>query len=617
MAMNRLTLTAADALARYLRAQLIEIDGQVQGLFGCAFAIFGHGNVTCLSQPLRDGREQMPLWRGQNEQSMALAAVAYAKANRRRRIGVAISSIGPGATNMVTAAAVAHTNRLPLLLISGDVHVGRLPDPVLQQVEHFHDPSLTVNDCFKPVVRYWDRVVTPAQLLQTLPQAVGTLLDPETCGPVFIGLPQDVQGQAFDFPASFFAPRVHRIARPEPEAEVVAEVATLLRQSRRPLIVSGGGVHYADAAASLERFASAHRVPVVETIAGRASLLQSHPLNAGPLGATGSDSANQMAAEADLVLAVGTRLQDFTTGSWTVFRAADMKLVSINVGRHDATKHMALSLRGDADLCLQRLHDALGSWRAEPSWGSLAGERAQRWKAQVAERTQPTDTMPSYAQVVGAVNRDLRDGDTVITAAGGLPAELNMNWCSPQIGHFDIEFGYSCMGYEVAAGWGVKIARPDHESIVLVGDGSYLMQNADLYSSVLSGQKIIVVICDNAGYAVIDKLQRKVGNDSFNNLLVDCRRAGEAVPRVDFLQHAQAQGARGEKVTSIAALEAALVRARASDISYAIVIDIDPDIWSSCDCWWDVGLPALSHSPTHRAAVDAWNEGRQWQRRGV
>ena len=440
---------------------------------------------------------------------------------------------------------------------------------------------------------------------------------PETCGPVFIGLPQDVQGQTFDFPESFFAPRVHRIARPEPEADAVAEVVALLRQSRRPLIVSGGGVHYAGATASLERFASAHGVPVVETIAGRASLLQSHPLNAGPLGATGCDSANQMAGEADLVLAVGTRLQDFTTGSWTVFRAPDMQLVSINVGRHDAAKHMGYSLRGDADVSLQRLHDALGSWRAEPAWGQLAGQRAQQWKAQVAERTRPADTMPSYAQVVGAVNRDLRDGDTVITAAGGLPAELNMNWCSPQIGHFDIEFGYSCMGYEVAAGWGVKIARPDREAIVLVGDGSYLMQNADLYSSVLSGHKIIVIICDNAGFAVIDKLQRNVGNDSFNNLLADCRRAGEAVPRVDFLLHAQAQGARAEKVASIAGLEAALARARASTISYAIVIDTDPNAWSSCDCWWDVGLPALSHTPEHRAAVDAWNEGRRWQRRGV
>ena len=252
--MSTLTLTVADALARFLRAQKIEIDGRIEPLFGCVFAIFGHGNVTCLSQPLRDGADELPVWRGQNEQSMALAAVAYAKAHQRRRIGIATTSIGPGATNMVTAAGVAHTNRLPLLMIAGDVHVGRLPDPVLQQVEHFHDPSLTVNDAFKPVVRYWDRVVTPAQLLQTLPQAVSTMLDPETCGPAFIALPQDVQGLSHAFPESFFAPRVHRIARPQPEPERLAEVAELLRQSKRPLIVSGGGVHYAQATAALERF---------------------------------------------------------------------------------------------------------------------------------------------------------------------------------------------------------------------------------------------------------------------------------------------------------------------------------------------------------------------------
>jgi 3D-(3,5/4)-trihydroxycyclohexane-1,2-dione acylhydrolase (decyclizing) len=470
--MQTFTLTMAEALMRYLRAQQIEVDGQTEPLFGGVFAIFGHGNVTCLSQPLKDGCDVLPVWRGQNEQSMALAAVAYAKAHQRRRIGIALASIGPGATNMVTAAGVAHTNRLPLLLLAGDVHVGRLPDPVLQQAEHFHDPSLSVNDAFKPVVRYWDRVVTPSQLLQTLPQAVSTLTDPETCGPVFIGLPQDVQGQVYDYPAAFFAPRVHRIPRPEPETRSIDEVVALLRLARRPLVISGGGVHHARATAELERFASAHGVPVVETIAGRAALLQSHPLNAGPIGVTGSDSANEMAAQADLVLAVGTRLQDFSTGSWTVFRDPGLTLVSINVCRHDTVKHFAVPVRADAGAALERLHLALGPWRADAAWSTLAQARTATWKAVVAERTEPKPGLPSYAQVVGAVNRDIRPGDTVITAAGGLPAELNMNWQSPQIGHFDIEFGFSCMGYEVAAGWGVKIARPAHEAIVLVGDGS-------------------------------------------------------------------------------------------------------------------------------------------------
>jgi 3D-(3,5/4)-trihydroxycyclohexane-1,2-dione acylhydrolase (decyclizing) len=615
--MKTVTLTVADALMRYLRAQHIEIEGRAEPLFGCVFAIFGHGNVTCLSQPLHDGRDSLPVWRGQNEQSMALAAVAYAKAHQRRRIGVALASIGPGATNMVTAAGVAHTNRLPLLLLAGDVHVGRLPDPVLQQTEHFHDPSISANDAFKPVVRYWDRVVTPSQLLQTLPQMVSTLIDPETCGPVFIGLPQDVQGQVYDYPEAFFAARVHRVARPEPEPRAIDEVAALLRRAKRPLIICGGGVHHALATEGLERFARGHGVPVVETIAGRAALLQSHPLNAGPIGVTGSDSANQMAGDADLVLAIGTRLQDFSTGSWTVFRNPDFTLVSINVCRHDAVKHFAVPVRADAGAALDQLHAALGTWRADERWQALALSRGASWKATVAERTRPAPGLPSYAQVVGAVNRDIQPGDTVITAAGGLPAELNMNWLSPQIGCFDIEFGYSCMGYEVAAGWGVKIARPAHEAIVLVGDGSYLMQNADLFSAVLGGQKITVVLCDNGGFAVIDKLQRNVGNDSFNNLLGNCRRAGQQVPRVDFVKHAQAQGASAEKVDSVAGLELALARARRATGSVVIVVDIDPSRWSTCDCWWDVGLPAQPHSPEHKRAVDDWNQGRTLQRRGV
>jgi 3D-(3,5/4)-trihydroxycyclohexane-1,2-dione acylhydrolase (decyclizing) len=614
--MSALKLTVADALARYLRAQRIEIDGRIEPLFGCVFAIFGHGNVTCLSEPLKDGGDELPVWRGQNEQTMALAAVAYAKANRRRRIGIATSSIGPGATNLITAAGVAHTNRLPLLLLCGDAHASRLPDPVLQQVEHFGEPSLTVNDAFKPVVRYWDRVVTPLQLMQTLPQAVNVMLDPETCGPALIALPQDVQGLAAEFPASFFEPRVHRIARPQPEPETIAELAAMLRQAKRPLIVSGGGVHYADAAAALEQFADAHGVPVVETIAGRAALLQSHALNAGPIGVTGSDSANQMAAEADVVLAVGTRLQDFTTGSWSVFRNPALKLVSINVGRHDANKHFALPVRADASVALRSLHGALGEWRCEKAWSALAGARASQWKAQVAERTKPTRGIPSYAEVVGAVNRLVQPGDTIITAAGGLPAELNMNWLAPQRGCFDVEFGYSCMGYEIAGGWGVKIARPAHEAIVLVGDGSYLMHNSDIYSSVLAGHKIIVVVCDNGGFAVIDKLQRNVGNSSFNNLLEHCRRPGAAVPRVDFVMHAQSQGAGAEKIGNIAEFDAAFERARRSPVSYVIVADIDASRWSSCDCWWDVGLPEVPHSPAHERAVADWNEGRAQQRRG-
>ena len=615
--MKTVNLTVAQALSRYLIAQKIEIDGEVTTLFGCVFAIFGHGNVTCLSQPLKDAQDQLPVWRGQNEQSMAMAAVAYAKANLRRRIGVASASIGPGATNMVTAAGVAHTNRLPLLILAGDIHVGRLPDPVLQQTENFHSPSITANDAFIPVVRYWDRVVTPSQLIQTLPQALSVMLDPETCGPAFIGLPQDVQGMSYDFPESFFATHVHRIARPQPEPYQLEELAAMLRRSKRPLIISGGGVQYSQACAELEKFASNHGIPVVETIAGRSTMLQSHPLNAGPLGVTGSDSANQMAGKADLVLAIGTRLQDFSTGSWTVFQDPDFKLVSINVGRHDATKHMAMPVRSDAKVAMSKLDDALGNWHANAAWSGQAKILSDAWKAVVAERTRATEGHPSYAQVVGVVNRLVQAGDSVVTAAGGLPAELAMNWLSPQLGHFDIEFGFSCMGYEVAAGWGIKLAKPSGEVFVLVGDGSYMMHNSDLYSSVLSGQKIILLICDNAGFAVIDKLQRNVGNDSFNNMLSDCRRAGPETPRIDFVKHAQSQGALAEKVSRFDDLAPAIARARKATQSYAVVIDTDSSKWSTCDCWWDVGLPEKSHSESHQQLVDEWNQGRLKQRHGV
>lgn len=613
------SMTVADALVAFLCAQHIETADGSTPLFGCAFAIFGHGNVTCFSEALRTHQNTLPVWRGQNEQSMAMAAVAYAKANLRRRIGVAIASVGPGALNMVTAAGVAHTNRLPLLLLAGDTHVGRLPDPVLQQVEHFQDPTLGVNDAFKPVVRYWDRITNPAQLLQTLPQAISTMLDPETCGPVFIGLPQDVQGQCYDFPTAFFAHRVHRIPRPGPEAHCVRELADLLRNAQRPLIVAGGGVHYAQATDALQRFALAHGIPVVETIAGRAGLLQSHPLNAGPIGVTGSDSANQMAADADVVLAIGTRLQDFTTGSWSVFGNPAMRLASINVGRHDSVKHQALAVRADAGAALEALEIQLQDWHADTRWSHLCTTRANAWKALVHTRTQATHGPVSYAQVVGAVNRAMQAGDTVITAAGGLPAELNMNWQSPQIGHFDIDFGFSCMGYEVAAGWGVKVAKPQHESIVLVGDGSYLMQNADVYSTVLTGHKVIFVVCDNGGFAVIDKLQRNVGHASFNNLLGDCRRADTtaAPARVDFVLHARSMGATALKVSSVNGLERALAQARHSVRSVAIVVDIDPTQWSSCDCWWDVGLPAITHSNAQAQAVEAWRAGQALQRRGI
>ncbi|OED62166.1 3D-(3,5/4)-trihydroxycyclohexane-1,2-dione acylhydrolase (decyclizing) [Vibrio tasmaniensis ZS-17] len=623
--MKTVRLTVAEALAKYLAAQKIVVDGKEEQLFGAAFAIFGHGNVTCFGQQLKNIEEKIPTWRGQNEQSMATAAIAYAKANKRQRIGIATSSIGPGATNMVTAAGIAHTNRLPLLLISGDAYVSRLPDPVLQQPENFEDPSVTSNDAFKPLTRYWDRVLSPAQLMHTLPQALDTMLDPATCGPVFLGLPQDVQGIAYDFPEIFFEEKCHRIRRPEPEMVVLEEAKEILIKAKKPLIISGGGVHYSLATDELAAFAAKHNIPVVETIAGRATMLQDNPLNAGPIGVTGSNSANHMANEADVVLAIGTRLQDFTTGSWSVFKNPEMQLISINVAKFDAIKHRSHPVIGDAKTSMTKLSGLLADWRSGDEWSSKAKVEADEWKALVQRRTHPQagellEGTSSYAEVIGKLNRSMEEGDTVLTAAGGLPAELSMNWQNYQIGKFDIDFGYSCMGYEIAGGWGAKIANPDSDVVVLVGDGSYLIQNSDIYSSVLTGHKMIVVVCDNGGFAVINKLQNNTGNESFNNLLEDCRRPDGELARVDFAKHAEAQGAISEKLTSITDFDAAFARAKEADRTYVIVVDIDPvspAAWSKCDCWWEVGLPEVTRNEDTAKKVADWEEGRAAQRRGV
>ncbi|MDA0382803.1 3D-(3,5/4)-trihydroxycyclohexane-1,2-dione acylhydrolase (decyclizing) [Vibrio owensii] len=623
--MKTVRLTVAEALAQYLAAQMIEIDGKKEQLFGAAFAIFGHGNVTCFGQQLKNIEDKIPTWRGQNEQSMATAAIAYAKANLRRRIGIATSSIGPGATNMVTAAGIAHTNRLPVLLISGDAYVSRLPDPVLQQPENFYDPSITCNDAFKPLTRYWDRIISPTQLMHSLPQAIDTMLDPETCGPAFIGLPQDIQGVAYDFPEVFFQEKVHRIRRPEPEVADLEDAKAALLSAKQPLVISGGGVHYSLATDELAAFAKKHNIPVVETIAGRATMLQDNPLNAGPIGVTGSDSANYMAAHADVVLAVGTRLQDFTTGSWSVFKNPDMKLVTINTARFDAIKHCAIPVKADAKRGLVELSNLLGDFRSSDEWSATAKAQADEWKAVVHRRTHPQpgdllDGTSSYAEVIGKLNKSMQPGDTVLTAAGGLPAELAMNWQNYQIGKFDIEFGFSCMGYEIAGGWGAKVANPDNDVVVLVGDGSYLIQNSDIYSSVLTGHKMIVVVCDNGGFAVINKLQNNTGNESFNNLLEDCRRPDGEVARVDFAKHAEAQGAISEKLTSIDQFDDAFQRAKEADRTYVIVVDIDPVspmAWSKCDCWWEVGLPQVTRNDDTAEKVAAWEEGRAAQRAGV
>ncbi len=615
-------LTMAQALVRHLANQFIEIDGQRQRLCAGGFAIFGHGNVTCLGEALYEFRDELPVWRGQNEQAMAMAATGYAKQKLRRRFMFATASAGPGTTNMLTAAGVAHTNRLPLLLLAGDTFATRLPDPVLQQVEHFHQPALTVNDAFQSVARYWDRIMHPAQLVQSLPAAINTLLDPADCGPAFLGLPQDVQGWAWDYPLAFFEERVHRIRRQAPDAREIVDAADLIRSAKRPVMIAGGGVQYSGAEAELARFAEAHDIPVVETIAGRANLDFTHRLNCGPVGVTGSNSANHLSADADLIIAVGTRLQDFTTGSWTAFEG-DAKLIGINVARFDAAKHLGLAVVGDAKLALDALGEALADHKSPEAWVKRASDEVTAWNAYVDDNVKLGNRPASYAQAVGAVNRLCDERDRVVASAGGLPAEVTANWRTRSPGTVDVEFGFSCMGYEISGAWGARMAQmetePDNDTIAFVGDGSYMMLNSDIYSSVLAGHKIIIVLCDNGGFAVINKLQNNTGNASFNNLLADCRLAGEPFA-VDFEAHAKAMGADGETISSMAEFDDAFARAKASQKTYIISMKVDAhEGWTGeGHAWWETGIPAISSRETVNAAREEAEATRaKFQRRGV
>ena len=612
-------LTMAQALVQHLCAQRTEIDGASVPLFAGVFGIFGHGNVTCLAEALEAVQDRLPTWRGQNEQSMALAAIGYAKAKRRRQMMVATSSIGPGALNMVTAAGTAHSNRLPLLILAGDTFANRLPDPVLQQVEHFGNPTITVNDSFRAVSRYWDRMAHPAQILPALPQAIATMLDPADCGPAFIALPQDVQEIAYDYPEEFFEERVWTIPRPRPDARQIAEAAAILAAAKRPLIISGGGVRYSGAEEALRALAAARGIPVVETVAGKGALTHDDPVHAGPMGIIGSSSANALAEDADVILAVGTRLQDFTTGSWTAF-AADARIVSINAARWDAGKHRAAAVVGDARESLAELDAALGDWKADPARMQNAQRLFAEWNALLDERHAPSNAEPpTYAQVVGAANRLAGERDRMVTAAGGLPGETQKGWRVKAPGTYDLEFGFSCMGYEIAGGWGAAMAaEPGCETIVMVGDGSYMMMNSDIYSSVLSGHKMIVVVCDNGGHAVINRLQEFKGSPGFNCLYRDCRIADpENFPRVDWAAHARAMGAEARHCESLADFEAALAWAKTTDRTTVISIETDAHSWTPGDADWDVGVPEVSERGEVREARAHQERIRAKQRRGV
>lgn len=616
MATSTVRITTSEAIVRFLIAQRTVVEGKNVPLFPGVYGIFGHGNVTSLGHSLETHREELPVWRGQNEQGMALAAAAFAKATRRQQIMVATSSIGPGATNMITAAGVAMSNRLPVLFISGDTFVSRLPDPVLQQVEHFGMPSITVNDAFQPVTRYWDRITHPAQVLSSLPQAVATMLDPGDCGPAFIGLPQDVGADAYDFPTAFFETRIHERPRPRPDVSQLAKAAELLRRAKKPAIIAGGGVHYSLAEKELADFATKHGIPVLETVAGKSSLVADHPRYGGPLGVTGAAAANDIVSQADVVLAVGTRLEDFTTGSWTLFEASTA-FIGINAARFDAYKHQSLPVVADAREALVELDAAVGDWSAPGSWVDETVRLRGELQKFVDSRTADDGVWPpSYAQLVGLVHDAATPEDYVLTAAGGLPGELNINWMSKGVATFDCEYGYSCMGYEISGAWGAAMARQNGEVFALVGDGSYLMMNSDIYASVLSGHKMILVVCDNEGYAVIERLQVGKGGASYNNMLADSMGTGSDA-RVDFRAHAESMGALTIEVHSLAEFADALEKARAATKTAVIVTKVRAKDFTEGGAFWQVGIPEVSERASVTEARASMDAGLTAQRKGV
>ena len=599
-------LTAAQAMVRWLGAQMTaKGDRFIPGIW----AIFGHGNVAGLGEALQRAQHgdlcdtPFPTWRGQNEQSMAHAAIAFAKGRARRQAMAVTTSIGPGATNVVTAAALAHVNRLPLLIIAGDVFANRRPDPVLQQIEDFVDGTVSANDCFRPVVRYFDRITRPEQLLSALPRALRVMTDPANCGPVCLSFCQDVQAEAFDWPEAFFSPRVWYIRRPAPDLRELEEVAGLIASSKRPVVICGGGVIYSGAEAELDAFATRHQIPVTETQAGKSALAQAHEMNFGAAGVDGSAAANAALAGADLVIGIGTRLQDFTTGSRALF-AQEAKFVSINIHGYDAAKHGAVSLVADANVALESLSAKLGNYRANPDMAARAA-----WLAAVEAKCQApvtSDDLPSDAQVIGAVQAVATDSSIVLCAAGTMPGALKLLW-QPSQGGYHMEYGYSCMGYEIAGAMGLKLAKPEREVLCFLGDGSYMMANSELATAVMRRIPFTVILTDNRGYGCINRLQQGTGGVPFNNLYADCAIAEQ--PQIDYAAHAASMGAHAVKVPDLAALKAEILAARGRTIPTVIVIETTPapgpgEGLEGAGHWWDVAVPQIGGPERLRAAYE-------------
>ena len=608
-------LTMAQALVHFMKNQKTVIDGKTVPIFGGVWAIFGHGNVAGIGEALYQVREELPTFRAHNEQGMAHAAIAYTKSLFRSRFMACTTSIGPGALNMVTAAGVAHVNRLPVLFLPGDVFANRAPDPVLQQIEDFGDGTVSANDAFRAVSRYFDRITRPEQIMSALKRAMQVLTDPVDCGPVTLSLCQDTQAEAFDYPESFFEEKVWTLRRPRPDADELADAIAAIRSAKQPVIIAGGGVLYSKATDVLKQFVEAHDIPVVFTQAGKSALPDDHRLALGSVGVTGTSAANAIVEQADVVLAIGTRMQDFTTGSWALFKNDDLKIIGLNTVAFDAAKHAALTLVADAREGIKELACGLDGWKAPKAHVERAAAEKTKWDEAAARALSPSrNDLPSDADVIGAVARTLGGENSVLVcAAGGLPGELHKLWPATAPGSYHMEYGFSCMGYEVAGGLGVKMANPEKEVTVMVGDGSYMMMNSELSTSVMLGLKINVVLLDNRGYGCINRLQMGTGGANFNNLLKDARI--EMMPDIDFRKHAESMGAIAVKVSSIEELEKAIKASRNNDRSSVFVIDTDPLVTTKDGGhWWDVAVPEVSPRAEVNSAYSNYIEKRKNQR---
>ncbi|GBD28923.1 3D-(3,5/4)-trihydroxycyclohexane-1,2-dione hydrolase [bacterium HR32] len=612
-------LTTAQALVAFLAAQRVERDGREAQFFAGVWGIFGHGNVAGVGQALQEF-PQLRFYFGRNEQAMVHAAAAFAKATRRMRAFACTSSIGPGATNMVTGAAAATINRLPVLLLPGDIFARRNVAPVLQQLEAGWSQDVSVNDCFKPVSRYWDRINRPDQLPSALLEAMRVLTSPVETGAVTLALPQDVQAEAWDFPAKLFEPRTWHIPRPAPDARLLAQAAAWIRSSRRPFLIAGGGVLYSEAEDALRAFVEATGIPVGETQAGKSALPSDHPQNLGAVGVTGTLAANRMARAADLVLAVGTALDDFTTASKTLFENPAVRFVAVNVSPQDAHKHAALPLVGDARVALQELARALAGYRVSEEYAQEVSRLREAWEAEVERLVSQRHGPPmAQAEVIGLVNAFARPEDVVVCAAGSLPGDLHKLWRARKPGTYHLEYGYSCMGYEIPGGIGVKLADPDREVYVMVGDGSYLMMPGDLTTAVQEGLKLTVVLLDNHGYSSIGGLSESLGLGGFgtHHRLRNPATGhldGEPLP-VDLAANARSLGAHALRAHTREELWSALEEARRQDRTTVIVVEVDRNARvPAYEAWWDVPVPEVSGMPSVQRARGEYERSRARER---